>query len=105
MSVSPSVTAANAEEDAALLARELRGALAYVARDGAGDDKFVLYARLVEYSDVMTVAVDVLDTQNRRLARFSVTTPGSSRGWTGAARENARFEIVEAIANFVRSNR
>jgi hypothetical protein len=103
--VSPAVTASNAEEDAALLSRELRGALAFVAQDGAGDDKFVVYARIVEISDVMVVAVDVLDRQNRRLARFDVSTPGSKRGWTGAARENARFEIVETIANYLRSNR
>jgi hypothetical protein len=105
VSVSPNVSASNAEEDAALLARELRGALAYLAQDGAGDDKFVLHASLVEYSEMMVVVVDIFDRQNRRLARFDVSCPGSARGWTGAARENARYEIVQKIASYLRSNR
>ena len=105
IAVDPSVTAGTAHEDAALLTRELRGALAYVAQDGAGDDKFVVYARLVEYSDAMTVAVDIVDRRNARIARFDVSAPASKRGWTDAARENARSDIVVAIAGYVRSNR
>jgi hypothetical protein len=105
IAIDPRITARTAPEDAALLTRELRGALAYVAQDGAGDDKFVVYARLVEYSDVMAVAVDVVDRRNARIARFDVTTPASSRGWTEASRENARSDVVEAIAGYLRSNR
>ena len=105
VSVSPNVTASNAEEDAAQLARELRGALVYLAQDGAGDDKFVLRASLVEYSEVMVVVVDIFDRENRRLARFDVTASSSNRGWTGAARENARYDIVQKIVSYLRSNR
>lgn len=105
IAVDPSVTAPAAHDDAALLTRELRGALAYVAQDGAGDDRFVVYARLVEYSDVMRVAIDVVDRRNARLARFEVSAPASRRGWTEAARETARTDIVEATAGYLRSNR
>lgn len=103
--VDPRVTADTAREDAALLTRELRGALAYLARDGAGDDKFVVVAHLVGYDDAMTVLVDVHDARGARLARFEVSASGSRRGWTGAARETARFDCVEAIANYLASNR
>jgi hypothetical protein len=105
IAVDPNVHAEAAPEDAALLTRELRGALAVIAQDGAGDDNFVVYARLVGYDDTMTVLVDIVDRRGARLSRFEVSTPGSKRGWTGAARETARYDIVEAIANYVRSNR
>jgi hypothetical protein len=105
IAVDPSVTARTAHDDAASLTRELRGALAYIAQDGAGDDRFVVYARLVEYSDMMTLAIDVLDRRNARIARFTVSAPASRRGWTDAARETAREDIVIATANYLRSNR
>jgi hypothetical protein len=105
IAVDPSVTVGTAHDDAALLTRELRGALLYVAQDGAGDDRFFVYARLVEYSDVMKVAIDVLDRRNARIARFDVSAPASKRGWTDAARETAREDIVVATANYLRSNR
>jgi hypothetical protein len=103
--IDPTVSAPTAQEDASLLARDLRAALAYVAQDGAGDDKFVVAARLVGYDEAMTVAVDVYDRRNARLARFEVSASGSKRGWTGAARETARSDLVEAIAGYLRSNR
>lgn len=103
--VDPNVAAPTAGEDAGLLTRELRGALAYVAQDGAGDDNFVVYARLVGYDEAMTVAVDIVDRRGKRISRFEVSASGSKRGWTGAARETARADVVEAIAGYVRSNR
>jgi hypothetical protein len=105
VAVDPNVTAPTAREDAELLARELRGALAYVAQDGAGDDNFIVYATLVGYDDAMTVLVDIVDRRGKRLSRFEVSASGSKRGWTGAARETARTDVVEGIAGYVRSNR
>lgn len=105
VAVDRSVTAPSAREDAGLLTRELRGALAYVAQDGAGDDNFIVYATLVGYDEEMTVTVDIVDRRGKRLSRFDVSATGSKRGWTGAARESARMDVVEAIAGYVRSNR
>lgn len=105
VAVDRSVTAPSAREDAGLLTRELRGALAYVAQDGAGDDNFIVYATLVGYDEEMTVTVDIVDRRGKRLSRFDVSATSSKRGWTGAARESARMDVVEAIAGYVRSNR
>jgi FtsP/CotA-like multicopper oxidase with cupredoxin domain len=105
LAIDPRVTAPTAREDAMLLARELRGALAVVAQDGAGDDNFIVHAILVGYDERMTVLVDIVDRRGARLSRFEVSAAGSARGWTGAARETARTDVVEAIAGFVRSNR
>ena len=101
----PRITAPSAREDAALLARDLRGALAVIERDGAGDDRFVLVARLVGYDEAMVVFVDVLDKAGKRVLRLEVAAEASKRGWTGAARENARDECVRVIAGYLRDER
>jgi len=103
--VDPRINAETAREDAALFERELRGALAAVARDGAGDERFVVEAHIVGYEATMDVLVDVLDMKGKRLMRIEVSAEGSKRGWTGAARETARYDCIEAIANYLHEER
>lgn len=103
--IDPSVSAPTAREDAALITRDLRGALAFIAQDGAGDENFIVYVTLVRYDDDMAVAIDIRDRRNVRVSRFEVSASGSKRGWTDAARETAREDIVYAIAGYLRSNR
>lgn len=105
ISVDDSVGAITARDEAVALSRELRGALNFVAQERAGDERFIVVARIVGYDAELVVAVDVLDRRNTRVARFEVSSPASKRGWTEAARSNARFEVVEAIANYLQSNR
>lgn len=103
--VDPRINAESAREDAALFERELRGALSVLARDGAGDERFVVEAHLVGYDATMDVVVDVFDMKGKRLLRLEVSAEGSKRGWTGAARENARFDCIEAITNYLHEER
>src|SRR6185369_10776831 len=70
--VDPRVTATFAPQDAAALTRELRGAVAYAASEFAGDERFIVLARIVSYEEELVVAVDVLDRRNTRIARFEV---------------------------------
>ena len=99
------LTGTTARADAAWMTAQLRGALGYVSRDGAGDEQLVVEARIVGYGDAMIVAADVLDAAGKRLARIEVSAEGSERGWTAAARETARYDCVEAIVGFMLSNR
>ena len=105
IAVDANVAAATAREDATLLTRQLRSALGFVAQDGAGDDNFIVSARIVGYDETMTVAVDVFDRRNVRIARFDVSAAGSKRGWTEVARDTARDDLVRAVARYLQSNR